>query len=164
MISAEVTGSKKILKISSEMVSWAQRFRVTVGKVVVGAFTSLPSVKSRGPRPRIPSAPLRGAARVIEPTPIDCSVMTRPLPRVRVSVYSIPNISMNVTTYDIFVCHTGEVTSTRTVGYEYTLTSADTGAGLYVLLVGANPSDRATSVDNQLVCIRQSSSISSRNF
>ena len=70
---------------------------------------------------------------------------------------------MNVTTYDIFVCHTGEVPSTRTVDFEYILTSADTGAGLYVLSVGANPSDRATSVDNQLVCIRQSS-ISSRNF
>src|SRR6267154_1483130 len=124
-----------------------------VGIVIVGSSGSLPSVKLTGPRPRTPLATLRGAVK--EPTPIDCSVMTRPLPRVTVSVYSIPNISMNMTIYDIFVCHTGEVRSS--VGMEYSFTSADTGAGLRVRSIGANPSDRATSVDSQLVCVRQSS-------
>ena len=50
-----------------------------------------------------------------------------------------------MTTYDTFVCHTGEVTNT--VGDRYRFTSAVTGAGRHVLL-SVNPSVRATSVDN----------------
>src|SRR6267154_801266 len=35
-------------------------------------------------------------------------------------------------------------------------TSVDTGGGLHVIILGANPSVRATGVDNQFVCIRRS--------
>jgi hypothetical protein len=61
---------------------------VTVGMVVVGSFVRVPSVKSSGPIPRIPSTPLKPVD--LEATPIDCWVMVSPLPRVTVSVYSVP--------------------------------------------------------------------------
>jgi hypothetical protein len=48
----------------------------------------VPSVKSTGPMPRIPSTPEK--PDTVEATPIDCLVMVRPVPRVTVSVYSVP--------------------------------------------------------------------------
>jgi hypothetical protein len=84
----EVVGSKEIPTTISEMVPSLYRLSVTVGIVVVGEFVRVPSVKSRGPMPRIPSTPVKPVE--VEATPIDCWVMVSPLPRVTVSVYSVP--------------------------------------------------------------------------
>src|SRR6267154_4170030 len=134
-----------------------RRLSMTVGIVVSGELSRVINVKTTGPRPRIPSNLLR---RPSEATPIIWLWITTQGLRVRVSVYKFPNISINMTTYDIFVCHTDEgfiiLESNR-----HRLIHIDTGAGRHVLGSGANPSVRASRVDKQIVCIRQS--IDSRN-
>ena len=52
--------------------------------------------------------------------------------------------------------------NTTPIANLHRLIKVDTGAGLDVVFFGANPNVPATSVDKQLVCIRQS--IGSRNF
>jgi len=59
-----------------------------------------------------------------------------------------------MTTYDNFVCHTDEWIIFIIVLNPHLLIRVDTGAGRIVL--GSNASVRATSVDKQVVCIRQS--------
>jgi hypothetical protein len=70
------------------MVPWLCRLSVTVGIFDVGRFVKVPTVKSTGPIPRIPSTPEKPDDE--EATPIDCLVMVRPVLRVTVSVYSVP--------------------------------------------------------------------------
>jgi hypothetical protein len=97
----------------------------------------------------IPSTPVKPVE--VEATPIDCWVMVSPLPRVTVSVYSVPLKKRRYfSTYDTVVCHTRE--GTRTVADRHRLASVDAGASLYVRGGGTNPCVRASSVDNQVVC------------
>jgi hypothetical protein len=70
------------------MVPSLYRLSVTVGIVVSGSSVRVPSVKSRGPMPRIPSTPVKPVE--VSATPIDWLVMVSPVPRVTVSRYSVP--------------------------------------------------------------------------
>lgn len=56
-----------------------------VGTVL--ALETVPEVRSTGPKPMIPSTPLKPVAE--EAAPIDCFVTVRP-PKLTVSVYSVP--------------------------------------------------------------------------
>src|SRR6267154_1952695 len=139
-----------------------KRLSMMVGIVPSGSLTRAPTVKATGPRPRTPSAPWMLRRLSSEATPINCLGITTPPLRVTVSLYKVPNINMNMTTYDIFVCHTNEDIrediSFNLVIHVFKpqrLLRVDTGAGQPVLGSAANPSVPATIVDNQVVCIRQ---------
>src|SRR6267154_2108262 len=72
----------------------------------------------------------------------------------------VPDVEANTEIENLEVLSSNH--SSTNVGNLHFPTSVDTGGGLHVFGVGANPSVRATSVDNQFVCIRRS--IGSRNF
>lgn len=69
------------------MVPAEARLSTTVG-IFEDCEERVPSVRSTGPIPRIPSTPLNPVA--LEATPIDWPLIVRPDPRVTVSVYSSP--------------------------------------------------------------------------
>jgi hypothetical protein len=54
-----VVGSKEIPTTTSAIVPWLYRLSVTVGIVVYVSSVRVPSVKSKGPMPMIPSTPVK---------------------------------------------------------------------------------------------------------
>jgi len=85
-LDSDVVGANAMPRMLEAMTPCETRFPLTVGTVDTPETVS--SVKSRGPIPTIPSTPEKPDE--VDATPIDCLVITRPVPSVTVSVYSLP--------------------------------------------------------------------------
>jgi hypothetical protein len=81
-------GSKEIPIECAEMIPCENKLSVTVGMLLLEAGDKVPTVRSTGPMPRIPSTPVKPDE--VDATPMDCLEMTRPEAIVTVSVYSVP--------------------------------------------------------------------------
>jgi hypothetical protein len=84
-VSLPLSGRKETPRTSSEIEPWLYRLSRKVGTVL--ALETVSSVRMTGPKPMIPSTPLKPDDEVA--APIDCDETVRP-PKLTVSVYSLP--------------------------------------------------------------------------
>jgi hypothetical protein len=87
-LSLPLSGAKYTPSTSVEIVPWLYRLSMNVG--ISSSPDTVPSVRSTGPKPMMPSTPVKPEA--VRATPIDCLLTVAP-PKETVSVYSVPETS-----------------------------------------------------------------------